>query len=161
MRDLRPTEPNDHELLDCSSEEIELPTVFSDEPPEDETGHALCPHCHKRRINDYRAAAIRWLAFFDQALSFVLQHNNPRLAAWVLAIATGRVTLTNGITQRQLAERLGLTKAAVSKAVKNVQAAFGSSIEGIEPMPGQRSMDSCRNFARARNKQITNDEQTH
>ncbi len=108
------------------------------------------------RPNHYRAAALKFFPFLDQVLAFVIEYDNPRLAAWVIAIAAGRISLTEGITQRQLADKFGVTKAAVSKCVKTVQARFGNSIAGIEPMPGQRAKESCRKFAEIRHGQINN-----
>lgn len=109
---------------------------------------------HAGRVNSYREAGQKFLAFYDQVLAFILEYDNPRLAAWVIAMASGRTALTGGISQVELAERFNCTKANVSKCVKLVQARFGNSITGIEPMPGQRSMDACRKFAEIRNQQI-------
>lgn len=104
--------------------------------------------------NAYREAGRDFIAFYDQVLAFVMGYENPTLAAWVVAMASGRHLLTGGISQVELAERLGVTKAAVSKAIKTFQASAGNNIAGIEPMPGQRQIESCRTFAKVRNQQL-------
>ena len=109
---------------------------------------------HPKTANAYREAGRDFIAFYDSSLAFVMTYENPQLAAWVLAMASGRSLLTGGISQVQLAEKLGLTKAAVSKCVKSVQARFGNRIEGIEAMPGQRTQASCRKFAAVRKSQL-------
>ncbi len=105
--------------------------------------------------NAYREAGRAFIAFYDQSLGFILSYPDARLAAYVVAMASGRSLLTNGISQKELADRLGITRACVSKAVKNFQARFGNDIAGIEPMPGQRSMESCKNFSNVRKNQLT------
>jgi hypothetical protein len=72
----------------------------------------------------------------------------------VVAIAAGRTTLTDGASQQDLADKFSLSKAAINKCCKALQARLGNSIDGIEPMDGQRKIESCRKFARARNQQI-------
>jgi hypothetical protein len=105
-------------------------------------------------VNAYREAGRDFIAFYDQVLAFVMTYESPILAAWVVAVASGRHLLTGGISQVELAERLGVTRATVSKAVKTFQASFGNDIAGIEPMPGQRTLASCKKFAETRNHQL-------
>jgi len=131
----------------------ELPDIVPDSLPES----GLSPESESEQAehpNLYREAGLKFLAYYDQVLAFILEADNPRLAAWVIAIASGRRLITGGISQVQLAEKLGCTKGNVSKCVKQVQARFGNSIHGIEPMPGQRSIDSCAKFARVRKEQL-------
>jgi hypothetical protein len=104
--------------------------------------------------NHYREAAMKFFPFLDQCLSFIMQYPDAHLAAWVVAIAAGRNSLSDGATQQDLADKFGITKAAVNKCVKALQARLGNSIDGIEPMGGQRKIESCRKFARVRNQQI-------
>lgn len=124
----------------------------------DKIDERIHPDAAPHTEGHYRAAGRAFVAFYDQVLSFILSYDNPRLAAYVVAMASGRSLLTGGISQKELADRLGITKAAVSKAVKNFQARFGNDIAGIEPMPGQRSMQSCKNFARIRTNQLNKNE---
>lgn len=145
-----PTNPDEDDvLLDC---------ILPAEPHKDEYPHDPTGKDHAQAVNSYREAAKNFLPFLDQVLAFVINYENPRLAAFVIAIATGRTALTNGISQKELADRVGLTRAAVSKCTKSVQARFGNSISGIEPMPGQRSMSSCRKLSEVRNNQLTQNE---
>lgn len=122
----------------------------------DEIDARIHPDAAPHSEHEYRAAGRAFLGFFDQCLSFMLAYetNNPRLAVWVVAIASGRGHITGGISQQELADRLGIKKAAVNKAVKTFQASFGNDIAGIEPMPGQRSQVSCHKFAAVRNQQL-------
>ncbi len=113
------------------------------------------PDAAPHSANDYREAGRAFISFYDQVLMFILTSENPRLAAWVVAMASGRSLITDGISQKELADRMGITKAAVSKCVKKLQARFGNRIEGIEPMPGQRPQEACRNFARIRTDQLS------
>lgn len=127
----------------------ELPCIIPDEP----SAESDEPH-HIERVNSYREAGQRFLAFYDQVLAFIIESENPRLTAWCVAIASGRRLITGGISQVELAAKLGCKKQNVSKVVKQVQSKFGNSIHGIEPMPGQRSATACAKFARVRNKQL-------
>jgi hypothetical protein len=113
------------------------------------------PEAPAHLANPYREAARHFISFYDQVLAFILAYENPRLAAYVAAMGSGRALLTGGISQKELADRLGITRSAVSKAVKNFQASVGNEIAGIEPMPGQRSTESCRKFSIVRNQQLT------
>lgn len=112
------------------------------------------PDTGQHTANAYREAGRAFVAFYDQVLNYLLTCDNPRLAAYVVAMASGRSLLTGGISQKELGDRLGLSKAAVSKAIKTFQASFGNRIAGIEPMPGQRAIESCRRFATVRNHQL-------
>jgi len=107
-------------------------------------------------VNAYREAGRDFIAFFDQILFFIMSHPDPKLAAWVAAMASGRHLLTGGISGKELGERLGLTKAAVSKSIKTLQARLGNDIAGTPAMPGQRSVESCQKFAQIRNSQLEN-----
>lgn len=127
--------------------------TFSFDAIDARISHADDPD-HPKTANAYREAGRDFIAFYDQVLAFILDYENPKLAAWVMAMASGRSLLTGGISQVELAEKLGLTKAAVSKCVKSVQSRFGNRIEGIEPMPGQRTLASCKKFAAVRNHQL-------
>lgn len=109
------------------------------------------------RVNEYREASIAFLRFYDSSLAFVMSYENPVLAAWVVAMATGRTAITGGIEQKELAERLGVTKAAVNKAVSQVRARFGPTIQGLTDMPGQRTQKGRQHMAQARFKQLMGD----
>jgi hypothetical protein len=104
--------------------------------------------------NSYRQAALKFLPLLDQILVFIMMHENPRFAVWVAAASIGRTSVTAGASQMDIAEKFSVTKAAVNKATKTLQAHLGNSIFGIEAMPGQRKKESCQKMARARNKQI-------
>jgi hypothetical protein len=110
-------------------------------------------------VNHYRAAALKFFPFLDQVLAFVMQYPDPRLAAWVIAIAAGRTSLTDGASQQDLANKFGITRAAVNKCCKALQTRLGNSIDGIEPMDGQRKIESCRKFSQVRNQQINHQPQ--
>lgn len=105
-------------------------------------------------VNHYRETALKFFPFLDQVLSFVMTYDNPRLAAWVVAIAAGRTSLTDGASQQDIADKFGITKAAVNKCTKALQARLGNSIDGLPPGGGQRTIKSCQTFARVRNEQI-------
>jgi hypothetical protein len=125
--------------------------IFPDEIGLDEIRDAA-----SHRVHAYREAGFKFLGFYDQVLAFIIAYENPRLAAWCIAIATGRRLLTGGCSQKDLADKLGCTKANIVKCTKAIQARFGNSIAGIEPMPGQRSLASCKTFAQVRNGQLNN-----
>jgi len=100
--------------------------------------------------NLYREAAVHFVAELDRVLSFIIEADNKTLSAYCLAIAFGRTGITGGETQAALAIRLGVTRAAVTRCVKQIQARFGNEIVGIEPMPGQRSTEACKKFSKTR-----------
>lgn len=112
------------------------------------------PPTNDYRETAYREAALKLLPVLDQILSFVMTYDNPRLACWVAALALGRNSLTDGASQQDLADKFSVTKAAINKCCKALQARLGNSIDGIEPMGGQRTIKSCQKFARVRNEQI-------
>lgn len=112
------------------------------------------PPTNDYRETAYREAALKLLPVLDQILSFVMTYDNPRLACWVAALALGRNSLVDGASQQDLADKFSVTKAAINKCCKALQARLGNSIDGIEPMGGQRKIESCRKFAHVRNQQI-------
>lgn len=122
----------------------------------DEIDARIHPDAAPHSEHEYRAAGRAFLGFFDQCLAFMLTYEteHPQLPVAVVALACGRSHILGGVSQKEIADRLGISKAAVSKAVKTFQASFGNDIAGIEPMPGQRSQASCHKFAAVRNQQL-------
>lgn len=103
-----------------------------------------------KNTNEYREAARHFISELDRILSFIIESENKTLAAICLAHAFGRTGITGGKSQADIAPTLGVTRAAVTKCVKQIQARFGNAAVGIEPMPGQRTIKSCNKFSKAR-----------
>ena len=98
----------------------------------------------------YREAATYFVGVLDGVLTFMKVAENKPLAVDCLAAAFGRHHITGADSQEQIGRNNGVGKADVSREIKRIQKRFGSSIKGIEPMPGQRSKQACDKFSKTR-----------
>lgn len=95
------------------------------------------------------ASDAAWKTKFIKILAFLYQHHKtPHMYA---ALAIWDVDLLDDIyghrTQREFADSIGLTRAAVNKAVKEAQKYFGTA-----PRRDQRKFEACNNM---RNRRLT------
>ena len=71
----------------------------------------------------------------ERIAGYMLDTDNPRLASYVLAFTAG-LFAPMGMSETKIAEKLGITRAAFSKRVKNLQALLA--------LPPSRGMKSAK-----------------
>lgn len=103
---------------------------------------------------EYRECAEKFLAVIGQVVSFIVAYEHPRFAGYAVACAFGLTPITGGRSMEQIGDELGVDKAAVSKVTKKLQRSFGSTIEGIAPMLGQKSPEACKKYAKSRKRNL-------
>lgn len=112
----------------------------------------------------FREIARLFLGELDRILAFIIESENPRLAAYCLAFAMGRNDLTGCKTPADIARKCGVGQimgadndgvACVSGVIKKIQRRFGKNIAGIQPMPGQRTESACKTFSKTRKDKCT------
>jgi hypothetical protein len=108
----------------------------------------------------YREASKFFLEELSRIISFVAAYEHPRFAVYVIADAMGMVQITGNRTMDEIGAALGVTKAAVSKCVKQVQRRFGKTIEGIRPKIGQKSEQACRTYSENRKRKLNGHSRT-
>jgi hypothetical protein len=101
----------------------------------------------------YREAALLFIAELDRVLSYIAQAENKTVATRALAFAFGRHHINGCESQSEIANKIGVCRADISREVKKIQRSFGNSIAGIKPMPGQRSEAACHKFSQTRKQQ--------
>lgn len=104
--------------------------------------------------NGYREAGIQYISELKRILAFVIESEHPKHSALAIACAFGFTGITEGLTQKQIGDKFGIGKAAVSRCVKLIQARFGASKHGVSPMPGQKSKTACKTYSTKRKAQL-------
>lgn len=101
----------------------------------------------------FREAALLFIAELDRVLSYIAAADNKTVAVRSLAFAFGRHHINGCESQSEIANKIGVCRADISREVKKIQRSFGNSISGIKPMPGQRSEKACKTFSQKRKQQ--------
>lgn len=104
--------------------------------------------------NGYREAGIQYISELKRILMFIIESDNPKHSALAIACAFGFSGITDGMTQKQIGDKFGIGKAAVSRCVKLIQSRFGNSKHGVSPMPGQKSKIACKTYSTKRKEQL-------
>jgi len=96
----------------------------------------------------YRAGAKRFYSIINSILSWIIESENARNAAYAVAFAMG-LAVCNGRSMNAVADKLGLTRAALSKSAKQ----FARSLN-LPPSAYMKSADSSKSYREARIESI-------
>lgn len=98
--------------------------------------------------NLYREAAQRMCQVLNMAFVWQLQRRMTPLSFWQVAYALG-LSCCDGVSMAERAKAIGVTRAALSKGVKEFQRATG-----LPPSFYMRSDAACVEYSKARIKQL-------
>ncbi len=101
--------------------------------------------------NYYREASWRFLDAMKRAFMFTRAYKgSKRFAEDCVLAALGLWDIVGCKNQPDIARKHRVTKAHVSDTIKQFQA-----LMDIQPMPGQRTAQSCRKFSEVRKSQLS------
>lgn len=99
--------------------------------------------------NAYREAAQRMCEVMNMSFVWMQQRRMTEVSFWQVAYALG-LTVCEGKPMAAKAKEIGVTRAALSKGVKEIQRATG-----LPPSSYMRSAGACAKYSEARKKQLT------
>lgn len=97
----------------------------------------------------YRESSTRYLRVISTLMAFLVDAENKSLAIAIGCNALG-LAFNNGESGEQIAQRFGVTRAAISKEQLKLQRALG-----LPPAIGQKSEESRAKFSASRKGQLS------